>query len=200
MFDFLTGTVVSKRGDVVVLDVRGVGYACFVSLNTLADLPPKNETVTLLVHLVVREDELSLYGFLAPLERELFRRLIGVAGVGPKLALALLSGTTPEVLLDAIGNESVARLKAIKGIGAKTAQRIVVDLGDYVRRRREFVASVPGGGEEIPLPLQEEAAAALVALGFTEKAALAAVEKAIRKNKDASVEELVREALGGGSE
>ena len=195
MFDFFTGVVTAKHGDAVVLDVGGVGYACFVSLNTLASVPAKGETATLLAHLVVREDELTLYGFLTRLERELFRRLISVSGVGPKVAMALLSGTTPEALVDAIANSDIGRLRAIKGVGPKTAQRIVVDLGDYVQRR---MASLPAAEGEAPSSVRDEAVVALVSLGFVEKAALAAVEKALRKNRDASVEELVREALGGG--
>jgi len=197
VYDFLTGTVAAKHGDAVVLDVGGVGYACFVSLNTLSALPSRGETITLLVHLVVREDQLSLYGFATALERELFRRLISVSSVGPKVALALLSGTTPEVLVDAIETGNVSRLKAVKGIGPKTAQRIVVDLGDYVHRRRDLVAA-PGGGEA-PFPVREEAVAALTALGFTEKAAVAAVEKALKRSPDATVESLVRQALSVSS-
>lgn len=196
MYDFLTGTVAAKHGDAVVLDVGGVGYACFVSLNTLSALPPKGETIKLLVHLVVREDQLSLYGFTMALERELFRRLISVSGVGPKVAMALLSGTTPEVLVDAIETGNVSRLKSVKGVGPKTAQRIVVDLGDYVHRRKDLVT---GGEEETAFPVREEAVAALAALGFTERSAVAAIEKSLARSPDASVEALVREALGAAS-
>ena len=197
MYDFLTGTVAAKHGDAVVLDVGGVGYACFVSLNTLSALPSRGETITLLVHLVVREDQLSLYGFTTALERELFRRLISVSGVGPKAAMALLSGTTPDVLVDAIETGNVSRLKAVKGIGPKTAQRIVVDLGDYIHRRRDLVAAPDGG--EAPFPVREEAVTALTALGFTERTAVAAVEKALNKSPGATVESLVRQALGASS-
>lgn len=196
MYDFLTGTVAAKHGDAVVLDVGGVGYACFVSLNTLSALPAKGQTITLLVHLVVREDQLSLYGFTTALERELFRRLISVSGVGPKVAMALLSGTTPDVLVDAIESGDVARLKSVKGVGPKTAQRIVVDLGDYIHRRRDLVATP--GGRETAFPVREEAVAALTALGFTEKAAVVAIDKALATSPDASVETLVRQALGAG--
>jgi len=197
VYDFLTGTVAAKHGDAVVLDVGGVGYACFVSLNTLSAVPPRGETITLLVHLVVREDQLSLYGFTTALERELFRRLISVSGVGPKVAMALLSGTTPEVLVDAIETGNVSRLKAVKGVGPKTAQRIVVDLGDYVHRRRDLVTAPDD--RQAPFQVQEEAVAALTALGFTERSAVAAIEKVLKRSPDASVETLVREALGAAS-
>lgn len=197
MFDYLTGTIASKHGDAASLDVGGVGYSCFVSVNTLADLPPAGDQVTLLVHLVVREDELSLYGFLTAIERELFRRLISVSGVGPKVALALLSGTTPEVLLEAIGNRDIARLRGIKGVGPKTAERIIVDLTDYAARRRLAAAPSATSGPAASGTVLDEAVAALVALGFVEKAAIKAVQKALARNRDAPVEDIVREALGG---
>ena len=192
MFDFVTGVVASKRPNAVVMNVSGVGYSCSVSLNTLDDLPSEGDVATLLLHLHVRADELSLYGFSSPLERELFRRLISVSGIGPKLAMALLSGTTPQDLHEAIAAGNVARLKSIRGVGPKTAQRIIVDLCDYVRRkmRTEALAAVDSAS-----PREEAAVAALVALGYTEKAALQAVEKAMKKDTEASVEALVKEAL-----
>ncbi|MFH0962790.1 MAG: Holliday junction branch migration protein RuvA [Planctomycetota bacterium] len=194
MFDFVTGVVTSKRPDAVVINVSGVGYSCSVSLKTLDDLPAEGDVATLLLHLHVASDELSLYGFSSSLERELFRRLISVSGVGPRLAMALLSGITPPDLVEAIASENVARLSSIRRVGPKTAQRIVVDLGDYVRRRMKADALVRS--DTLPAR-QEEAVAALVALGYKEKAAFQAVDKAMKKNTEASVEALVKEALRG---
>ena len=192
MFDFISGVVASKRPEAVVIDVRGVGYACFVSLNSLAELPPEGAQATLLVHLNVREDALSLYGFVSPAERDLFRRLIAVAGVGPKLALALLSGITPDDLLRAVASADLARIKTIKGVGPKTAQRIIVDLADYAQRTA--MGPAPSAPDR-PASVRDQASAALMVLGFTEKDARKAVEKTLKTDPDAILEDIVRRAL-----
>jgi Holliday junction DNA helicase RuvA len=130
MIGLLTGKVVSKSPTDIILDVGGVGYHIFVSLTTFERLPQENDELTLYILTYVREDVISLYGFLTKEEKELFAQLLKVSGIGPKTALALLSGLTPSELANAVIQEDVVRLSAIPGIGRKTAERIIVDLKD----------------------------------------------------------------------
>jgi len=130
MIGLLTGKVVSKSPTDIILDVGGVGYHIFVSLTTFERLPQESDELTLYILTYVREDVISLYGFLTREEKELFAQLLKVSGIGPKTALALLSGLTPSELANAVVQEDVVRLSAIPGIGRKTAERIIVDLKD----------------------------------------------------------------------
>jgi Holliday junction DNA helicase RuvA len=128
----LSGEVAVRRGDHVVVSCGGVGYRLAVSAETLKHVPRVGETSTLFSHLVVREDALALYGFATEEERDLFLLLIGVQGVGPKMALAVLSGGPPRELLAAVAAGDHARLQAVPGIGKRTAERIVVELREKV--------------------------------------------------------------------
>ena len=128
MIALLTGTVSSKAPDHCVIDVGGVGYKVLVSLTTFGSLPEVGSTLSLQIHTYVREDQLELFGFSSPEERELFQRLISISGVGPKMALGVLSGLPPRELAEAIGNEDHVRLTRIPGVGRKTADRIIVEL------------------------------------------------------------------------
>jgi Holliday junction DNA helicase RuvA len=132
MIALLTGTVAVRRGDHVVLDVNGVGYRLAVSAETLRQVPAVERTVTLHSHLVVRDDALLLFGFATEEERDLFLLLCGVQGVGPKMALAVLSGGPPRELIGALAAGDVGRLQAVPGIGKRTAERIVVELREKV--------------------------------------------------------------------
>ena len=130
----LTGTIARRAGGFVILDVNGVGYKVSVPLSVLENLPPEDEgnvqKVTLVTHLIVREDDLSLYGFGSETELRAFELLLTVSGVGPKVALALLSALTVEDLAHAIADEDVRTLTRVPGVGAKTAQRMVLELKD----------------------------------------------------------------------
>jgi holliday junction DNA helicase RuvA len=128
----VAGEVAVRRGDHVVVSCGGVGYRLAVSAETLRHVPRVGESVTLHSHLIVRDDALLLYGFASEQERDLFLLLIGVQGVGPKMALAVLSGGPPRELLSAVAGGDVARLQAVPGIGKRTAERIVVELREKV--------------------------------------------------------------------
>ncbi len=187
----LTGVVASKSPDSCVIDVGGVGYGVLVSLGTFASLPDIGEKTTLSIHTHVREDQFVLYGFSCPEERTIFQRLIGVSGVGPKTALAILSGIPAPNLVEAIGGEDRVRLSSIPGVGKKTAERIIVELKDRMARDPSFSSSLPSSSRG---RLEEDALSALTNLGYPR----AVAEGAIRKAGSADgmpIEELIRSAL-----
>ena len=159
MIALITGEVAMRRGDHVVVSANGVGYRLNVSAETLSHVPRIGETTTLFSHLIVRDDALLLYGFATEEERDLFLLLIGVQGVGPKMALAVLSGGPPRELLKAVAAGDQARLQAVPGIGKRTAERIVVEL-------REKVADpivITKGSKDDPHALARDG---LMGLGF----------------------------------
>ena len=193
MITHLRGTLQSKSPTHAVVDVGGVGYGLAVSLITFDQLPSASEAVHLSTYLHVREDRMELFGFADEEERAVFELLIGVSGIGPHSALTVLSGMTLRDLQEAILQERVAELTAIKGIGRKTAERLVLDLKDKIR------VSVPAAGEaalDTKPDASEEATKALMALGYVASAARQAVRKAVEKHgTDLSVEQLIRLAL-----
>jgi Holliday junction DNA helicase RuvA len=140
MISLVSGRVALRRPDHVVVDCAGVGYRLAVSAQTLRQVPAVGQSVTLHSHLILRDDALNLYGFAAEEERELFLLLIGVQSIGPKVALAVLSGGAPRDLLSAIAAGDSARFQAVPGIGKRTAERIIVEL------REKVGASLPGDG------------------------------------------------------
>ena len=181
MIALIRGEIVARGADHVVVDVRGVGYKVFVPRH------PASDSVTLHTHQVVREDAQQLYGFETSEELALFEMLIGVSGVGPRSALALLSTSRPAQLAAAIASGDVAALSKAPGVGKKTAERLIVDLKSKVAR----------GGverESAAVPIDDEAAAALQALGYTSAEALAALRSAPAAGS-ASTEERVTAAL-----
>ena len=191
MISQLTGTLISKAPDGCVIDVGGVGYGVVVSLGTFAALPDAGARMTLVIHTHVREDQLLLYGFSTPEERTIFQRLIGVSGVGPKTALAILSGLPAHHLVDAIAAEDKARLSTIPGVGKKTAERIIIELKDRLARD---VALSPGAAPAGPARLREDAVSALTNLGYGRPIA----EEALRKIKwtdGMPLEDAIRAAL-----
>lgn len=193
MVTHLRGTLQSKSPTYAVVDVGGVGYGLAISLITFDQLPSASEAVHLSTYLHVREDRMELFGFADEEERAVFELLIGVSGIGPHSALTVLSGMTLRDLQEAILQERVAELTAIKGIGRKTAERLVLDLKDKI------CLSVPAAGEaalEAKPDASEEATKALMALGYVASAARQAVRKAVEKHgTDLSVEQLIRLAL-----
>lgn len=193
MIERLTGAVVAKTEDGVVLDVGGVGYLLEVSGVTLRDVPQPGESATLFAHLQVREDALQLFGFSTEEERVLFRLFLGVSKIGPKLALAACSCRRPPDLKRALAAGDIALFASVPGIGKKTAERLILELREKVAEPGLVPAGSTSGGafvEEGSLPL---ARAALVELGF-------GVQEAERLlgslEPDQPVEELVRQALG----
>lgn len=193
MITHLRGTLQSKSPTYAVVDVGGVGYGLAISLITFDQLPSASEAVHLSTYLHVREDRMELFGFADEEERAVFELLIGVSGIGPHSALTVLAGMTLRDLQEAILQERVAELTAIKGIGRKTAERLVLDLKDKIR------LSVPAAGEaalDTKPDASEEATKALMALGYVAPAARQAVRKAVEKHgTDLSVEQLIRLAL-----
>jgi len=193
MYDFIAGDLVSKSPTCVVIETGGVGYRLRVPLSTYEKLPEKGR-VRLHTYLHVRDDSLQLYGFATEVERAAFEKLLSVRGVGPGLATMILSGLPVRELCTAVAQGDVATLTRIKGIGRKTAERIVVDL-------RDAMAGVLVGTEAVPvLPdTARDAVAALLSLGYVRAAAERAVQAALRKlAADAPVEQIVREALRQG--
>ena len=189
----LSGTVLEKHPNRVVIDVGGVGYDVQVPLSTFYGLGEPGAAVTLRVHTHVREEVIALYGFASPLEQDLFERLISISGIGPKLALAVLSGIDPGELVRAIRTQDVARLTRIPGVGKKTAERIGLELKD-----RMPAAAAPGDQHEAGGGgLRDDLLSALANLGYQRAAAEKAVEAALKKAPGASFEEALRDVLRG---
>lgn len=164
MIALISGTVAVRRVDHVVIDCGGVGYRLAVSAQTLGHVPAVGKEVTLHSHLVVRDDALALYGFATEEERELFTALLSVQSVGPKVALAVLSGGPPRDLLAAVAAGDTARLQAAPGVGKRTAERIVVELREKVGVPAPERAPVSGGRSDDPRALAREG---LIGLGYT---------------------------------
>lgn len=201
MITFLRGKVVESLPTQVVLDVGGVGYEVLIPLSSFDKLPPPGEEATLLTHLSIREDAHVLYGFMTRAERDLFRLLIGaVSGIGPKIALNVLSGMNVVALRGAVANGDVKALSRISGIGKKTAERIVVELKDKIGAAGTWEASsaareLSAGDRKI-----NDAVLALIALGFKQPEAHDTVCGALAMLGDrATVEELVRASLKKGA-
>jgi Holliday junction DNA helicase RuvA len=197
MIAFLRGKLVEALPTLVVVDVNGVGYEVLIPLSSFDKLPAPGGDVTLLTHLAVREDAHVLYGFISPPERDLFRLLIHtVSGIGPKIALSVLSGMTPTVFRGAVANADVKALSRISGVGKKTAERIVVELKDKVGAVGAWEAA---SAERSLSPADQrvnDAVLALLALGFKQVEAHDTVRAAQSLfGPQATVEELVRAAL-----
>lgn len=188
MYHHLRGRLFEKSPTFVVIECAGVGYHVHISLSTYASLGD-DENVMLYTHLAVREDALTLYGFSTPTEREVFRRLISVSGVGANTARMILSSLQPDEVISAIRSENIALLKGVKGIGAKTAQRVVVDLKDKVG------ISAESGVVATTVSNRDEAAAALEVLGFSRSSVEKVLNAHMKQDPNASVESLIKNAL-----
>ncbi len=195
MIGFLSGRIAEKTPTSVVLDVAGVGYVCEIPVSSFKQLPAVGESVKLLTYHHVREDAEQLFGFYTPEERELFAHLISVSGVGPKMALTLLSGATVAEIADWIRKGKTQLLTRVPGIGPKTASRLVVELKDKLEKWK-IREGVPGGAVRVESTFEEEATLALVTLGFGRLEAKRVVERALSENGEPkNVEELIRQAL-----
>jgi len=190
----IRGRLIHKEPGSVVVEANGLGYRIFVSLTTFYELPAPDLAVTLHTHTHVREDALQLFGFSTPLEKEMFQILIGVTGIGPKLALNILSGITPGELLQSLDQRDMTRLQSVPGIGRKMAERMVVDLQEKARKIGTRIAVKPAG----PRPtdgLAEDVISALLNLGYKKAQAEKAVEIVFRQAPDFTLEKALKESL-----
>jgi Holliday junction DNA helicase RuvA len=194
MIAFLRGTILEKRPNLIIVDVQGVGYEVHVPLSTYYELGDDGVEVALRIYTHVRDDALQLYGFLTSLEQQLFERLIGISGIGPKLAVAILSGIEPRELVTAVQRADVARLTGVPGIGRKTAERIVLELKDRLTHLPvpdvDRVATVPAGDR-----LRDDLLSALQNLGYHRPLAEKAVESALAATTTPTFEQALKAAL-----
>ncbi len=191
VFESIQGRVVSREPARCVIETSGLGYGVHIPLSTYEVLPAVGKDARLLVHLAVREDEWKMFGFATSSEREVFRALVRVNGVGPVMALSLLSGFPPADLASTVARGDVASLTKVKGIGKKTAERIVIELRDLWKDHGPGQAPAPVAGGEAA----SDAVRALQALGLDAAEARKRVDAQLRKDADAGVAELVRRSL-----
>ena len=188
MIGYLTGKVISAKPTKILLDVNGVGYNVSISINTFEKINEK-ENVSLFIHTNVKEDSISLFGFYTEPEKEMFELLISISGIGPKLALSILSGILTDDLKHAIQSGDTSRLIAVPVIGRKTADRVVLELINKVDAVTEEAAS------SIPVSKKNEAVSALTTLGYNNKIADKVVRDILSGSIDISLEDLIKKAL-----
>jgi Holliday junction DNA helicase RuvA len=191
----LKGTLAEKMPNRLTVDVGGVGYDVLVPLSTFYGIGEPGALVTLRIHTHVREDVIALYGFASALEQDLFERLISISGIGPKLALAVLSGIDPGELVRAIRTQDVARLTRIPGVGKKTAERIGLELKD----RLPLAPSNAGQLDDVAPgeDLRGDLVSALTNLGYNRQVAEKAIDVALKKTPDPTFEDALRDILRG---
>ncbi len=190
MIHHLKGKMIEKNHTDVVVECNGVGYFVNISLHTFSHLPD-TENVLLYTHLQVKEDSHSLFGFSTKVEREIFRLLISVSGVGASIARTMLSSLDPKQVMEAIASEDVTVIQSVKGIGAKTAQRVILDLKDKIVKLfgMEDVSAISSNTNK------NEALSALETLGFARKMAEKVCDKIVKQHPEATVEEIIKQAL-----
>ena len=203
MISYIKGALGAVEDDVIVVETGGIGLAVHVPLSLLEELPPLGEEVTVYTYFQVREDAMTLYGFLHRQDREMFKQLLGVNGIGPKGALGILSVMRPDDLRIAIVSGDAKAISRAPGIGAKTAQRLILDLKDKVDLEEVMMASFGGGkeaasdtgtGASVAGMAAKEAVAALTALGYTNMEASRAVKK-VEITENMSVEDILKASL-----
>ncbi|NKI30627.1 Holliday junction branch migration protein RuvA [Croceivirga thetidis] len=190
MIAHLNGKLVEKSPTHVIIECGGVGYFLNVSLNTFSQIPDE-ENLRLFTHLLVREDSHTLYGFINKVEREIFVLLLSVSGIGASTARTMLSSMTPDQVKTAIASGDVAAIQSIKGIGAKTAQRVIVDLKDKILK----VYDIDEVSATTNNTSKEEALSALEVLGFARRQAEKVVDKIVAQESSLSVENIIKKAL-----
>ncbi|OCG16817.1 Holliday junction DNA helicase RuvA [Gilliamella sp. App6-5] len=198
MIGRLRGTIIEKQPPKVLIEVAGVGYDVFMPMTCFYELPENGQEVIVLTHFAVREDAQVLYGFNQEQERELFRELIKVNGVGPKLALAILSGMSASQFISAVEQGEIKTLVKLPGVGNKTAQRLIVEMKDRIKRFGEQSSSSSsivetGSIQKTANQIESEAVSALIALGYKPQEASRIINKVIIPDMDC--ETLIREAL-----
>ena len=190
MITHIQGKLVEKNPTDVVIDCNGVGYVLNISLHTYSQIPD-GEHLKLFSHLQIKEDAHTLYGFSSIAERNIFRLLISVSGIGASIARTMLSSLTPKQVIEGIASNDIALIQGIKGIGAKTAQRVIIDLKDKVLKIYDIdEVSVSKGNTS-----KDEALSALEVLGFVRKQAERVVDKIVIAQPDANVETIIKQAL-----
>jgi Holliday junction DNA helicase RuvA len=194
MIAFLRGRILDKQPNLLIVDVQGVGYLVHVPLSTFYDAGDVGADAALRIHTHVREEALQLYGFLTVLEQQLFERLIGISGIGPKLAIAVLSGIEPRDLVAAVQRGDLARLTGIPGVGRKTAERIVLELKDRLAH-----VAVPDTTEPVPVAtgerLRDDLLSALQNLGYHRPLAEKAIDASLPSTGAPSFEQALKAAL-----
>ncbi len=189
MIGFLKGNIISAKPTKILLDVNGVGYLVNISINTFEKINGE-QSAALFIHTNVKEDSITLFGFSTESEKEMFELLISVNGIGPKIALSILSGIKIDDLKRAIQSPDISRIVAVPGIGRKTAERLVLELKSKVDQVAEE------GGGEISFSIKNEAVAALTTLGYNSKIAENTVRNILTSVPDAPLEELIKKSLG----
>jgi Holliday junction DNA helicase RuvA len=196
MIAHLHGTLLKKTTRSIIIDNAGIGYEVFIPLSTFYALPEKNENVSLHIYTHVKEDALMLFGFQIPLEKDIFSLLISISGIGPKLALNILSGIGPDDLLGAMAHKDTVRLQSIPGIGKKTAERIALELSEKAQLMMgDMAPTLSQAVIGLDKKILEDAVSALLNLGYSSKLSKNAVEKAHSGREDMSLESLIKEAL-----
>ena len=201
MIAHLSGKLIDKHATSVILDVNGVGYEVTIPVTTFYDLEEAGQTVSLRIFTHVREDALQLFGFKTLRERELFTLLISVSGIGPKSAIAMLSGMNADEIITAIRQNNLARLTSIPGLGKKTAERLVIELRDKMTKLSspalddQLASQSPAGSAPPEEALREDALSALTNLGYQRAAAEKVVTSAMQEGGGLSVEDILRRSL-----
>ncbi len=190
MITHVKGRLVEKAPTSVVIECNGIGYLINISLNTFSQIPD-NENLKLYTHLQIKEDSHTLYGFHTIKEREIFRLLISVNGIGSSIARTMLSSISPDQIIEAISRENVSLIQSVKGIGSKTAQRVIIDLQDKILK----VYDLEEGFASSNNTNKEEALSALEVLGINKKSSVKLVNKIVLENPDISVESIIKETL-----
>jgi Holliday junction DNA helicase RuvA len=185
---YLKGKIISAKPTQIILDVNNVGYLIHISISTFEKISDQNE-VSLYIHTYVREDAINLYGFYTEAEKEMFELLISISGIGPKVALSILSGISVEELQSAIQSENVSRLVSVPGVGRKTAERVVLELKSKVG----FIETTASKG--IDFTIKQEAVLALTTLGYNQKVADKIVRDLLSGNPSLTLEELIKKSL-----
>jgi Holliday junction DNA helicase RuvA len=197
MIALLSGKIAYKGISHVVVDAQGVGYRVFIPLTTFYELPETGEAVTLHIHTSVKEDAINLFGFYTLQERDLFQMMISVSGIGPKVAMNILSGISSDELLEAISGGNLTRLVAIPGIGRKMAERLILELKEKVAKKMAADAGVGADARRKESDaLREDVLSALVNLGYKANAARDALDKVVRDaENDPAMDQLLKKAL-----
>jgi len=196
MIAYLSGILFSKNPQSVIVDINGVGYQIFIPLSTFYRLPNETDAVNLHVYTHVRQDTLQLFGFQTEMEKQIFLLLISVSGIGPRVALNILSGMGFEELLSAIVSADSERISGIPGVGTKTSRRIILELKEKASELAEGIEPVPEQRVEISnREMYEDALSALINLGYPSKAAKKAIETALHEDQEMNIEALLKEAL-----
>lgn len=190
MITQIRGKLVEKNPTHAIVECNGIGYFLHISLNTYSKIPD-NEAILLYTHLYIKEDAHTLFGFAEKVEREIFKLLISVSGVGPSIARTMLSSMTAEEIQHAIGSEDVATIQSVKGIGAKTAQRVIIDLRDKIVKTYALSEDSLKSNNTI----KDEALSALEVLGFSRKQVDKLVQKIIQEAPETTLENIIKQAL-----